>query len=527
MASLVPPTRKAKHGWLMRILVIISSAIGGFLFLFTVVQGAIFYHLGDLVLGREKQNAPKKENSVHNYTPRQPYPDMKGLKITKDLRYYALQLGLDLEEFDITTEDGYILKLHHIFDPKEAEADRHKRQPILLQHGLLLCSGAWLAPGKNSLPFHFWEEGYDVWMGNNRCWFEPKHATLKGNLMHNEEFWNWDVRSFAYYDLPCIIDNVLLRCPNYEQLVLVGHSQGCTQSFLLLKNEAMAHYHTKIKHFFGLAPAIFPGSLFHYRRFIKFIHNRGPRGYTAIFGSCCFLTLLGQTRKLIGTTRFFSLFSYQVFKYLFGWNLRNNYPDSKILHVQFLFNVTYISADLMSWWLSHRREDGFSNQLQPKQAYKDGSNFAFTPVNTNVEEGENVEKQRPANTPPHIDDETQNAPHGEYVPVTDTDLEQTIQKDDSNTMFPYKSEWFSFNTPEHLVPITAFIGGQDFLVDGRRLQTHMNHYERRFYKTGDNLNVIEIPEYNHLDVIWALNVIGQIGKVVTETLAGTGTSKSG
>lgn len=517
MARLNPQEPQAKHGAFMRNVVIVSSAINSFLFVYVLMLGSIFYHFRDIVSGREKLNRPKKDNATENYTPRVPYPDLKNLKITKNLRYYAQCLDLDLEEYSIITKDGYVLTLHRLIDPKESIADRQAKQPILLQHGLLLCSGAWLTPGKNSLPYYFWEQGYDVWMGNNRCGFEPKHSFYTGNLYHNEKFWDWDIRVFATYDLPCIIDNVLLHKPNHSKLALVGHLQGCAQTFLMLRTKELKPYHQKIEYFFALAPAVFPGQMFHERSFIKFIHKRSPKMYDAIFGSCCFLYILGFSRRVLGTTSFFATISYIMFKYLFGWGIRNCYHDKKVLHLQFLFNVTFVSSKLMSWWLSYSVEEGFANQLQPKRDYKDGSHYAFTPVPS-------LNEPEPKIEPTNEDLEGQPEGSKEVADASSIPpggvlgLLAPIEIDDSKSFFPYKQEWFAFNTPLELVPIYAFIGGEDYLVDGRRLATHMTHYERNFYKDGENLRVVEIPDYNHLDVIWSLNCIGKIGMPIVDTL---------
>lgn len=507
MAVLTPLEKKNQHGTFQRFLVILSSAIGSFLFVTVLAFGSAIYHFRDLASGREKQNRPKKNNATENYTPREPYPDIKGMKITKNLRYYAQLLDLDLEEYNITTKDGYVLTLHRLINPKESVTTREHKKPILLQHGLLLCSGAWLAPGRNSLPYYFWEQGYDVWMGNNRCGFEPRHTFMEGNLFHNEMFWDWDIRAMASFDLPCIIENVLSHKPHHSKVVLVGHLQGCAQTFVMLRNPELREHHAKIEYFFALAPAVFPGKMFHERRFIKFIHRRNPKSYTAIFGSCCFVHILGWTRKVMGTTGMFSTLSYIMFKYLFGWSIKNCYPDKKVLHVQFLFNVTFISAKLMSWWLSYSVEEGFLNQLQPKQDYKDGSHYTFTPVPTVDAE---KEKEVPGSNNPR---DSSSIPPGSVL-----GLESPLEIDDSKTFFPYKEEWFSSLPQLELVPMYIFIGGEDYLVDGRRLATHMQHYERRVYRDGENLQVKEIASYNHLDVIWSLNCIGEIGMAIDETL---------
>ncbi|GEQ70410.1 hypothetical protein JCM33374_g4087 [Metschnikowia sp. JCM 33374] len=509
MSNLNPTARTDLHGRVLTFFIVLSSAIGSFLFVSSVTIGANIYHLRDVLSGREKANRPREDNSVPNYTPVEPYPDLKKLKITRDLRYYAQRLDLDLEERNITTKDGYVLILHRLIDPKVSEEERAQKPPIVLQHGLLSCSGAYLAPGKNSLPYYFLSQGYDVWMGNNRCGFKPQHSSLTGKLMHDEHFWDWDVRHLAFYDLPCIIDNVLAHKPRHDKVFLVGHSQGCTQTLIMLRNEQLKEYHGKIHHFFALAPAAFPGKLFYERRFIKFIHSKSPRMYKAIFGNCCFLAMLTQLRNLIGTTPVFSLLSYHIFKYLFGWNIRNNYNSKKVIHVQFLFNASLVSAKLMSWWLSYSVEEGFSNQLQPKQAYKEGTTADFTPLNTRTDDS-------PANT----------AADGEKSAVSNEDLEKNThqaqhdndQDKDNKTLFPYKTEWFASTDKKSIVPMMVFVGGEDFLVDGLRFATHMKHYERNFYSQSKNLEVVELAEYNHLDVIWASNCIGTIGMPIHDKI---------
>ena len=498
MSNLNPTKRTDLHGPVLTFFIVLSSAVGSFLFVWSVTLGANIYHLRDIFSGREKANKPRNENSVPNYTPVEPYPDLDKLKLTRNLRYYAQLLDLDLEEREITTKDGYVLILHRLIDPNESSESRDEKPPIILQHGLLLCSGAYLAPGKNSLPYFFLSQGFDVWMGNNRCGFKPNHAELAGNLMHNEHFWDWDVRHLAFYDLPCIIDNVLAHKPHHAKVFLVGHSQGCTQTLLLLRNEQLQEYHEKIEHFFALAPAAFPGELFHERRFIKFIHNKSPRMYKAIFGNCCFLAMLTQLRNLIGTTRLFSLLLYQIFKYLFGWNIRNCYNHKKVIHVQFLFNASLVLAKLMSWWLSDFVEEGFSNQLQPKQAYKDGITADFTPLNTRDDEHPEQKKQN--------DDLEKN-------------MGELDEHKDEKTLFPYKTEWFA-TEKKSVIPMMVFVGGEDFLVDGLRFATHMKHYERNFYSEKRNLEVVEVKEYNHLDVIWALNCIGLIGMPILDKIRG-------
>lgn len=57
--------------------------------------------------------------------------------------------------------------------------------PVLLMHGLFQSGGVYVTSGVDSLAFVLANEGYDVWIGNNRC-VERKHTTLK---IGDAKFW--------------------------------------------------------------------------------------------------------------------------------------------------------------------------------------------------------------------------------------------------------------------------------------------------------------------------------------------------
>jgi pimeloyl-ACP methyl ester carboxylesterase len=465
-----PPQKKTSHRRITQYYYLIVAWIGSQIFLNTLLIGAIFHHLYDVVSGREKFNQPIPTTPNQGYMPRKPYPNVKSMKLNKNLRYFALQMGLDLQEYVITTEDGYVLSLHRLVIPNDP--DRDSKKPVLLQHGLLASSGAWISGGFNSLAYHFVESGYDVWLGNNRCGFEPRHKEYSGNLMHNEQYWDWDIRELAYYDLPCIIDNVLSHKPNHDKLIYVGHSQGCTQSFLMLRNGNLTPYHEKIEYFFALAPAIFPGKLFHDRKFIKFLHHLGPKMYKLIIGTYSFIRALGISRNIFGGTKLFGDLSYIMFKYLFGWNGNKWDQTKKIWHFNFIFNCSYVSAKLMNWWLSHYVEEGFSNQLLPRKSYETSAHY-------------------------------------------EPDADSSCEGDKTKSYFPFKSSWFQ--QCDVTVPMLIFTCDLDYLVDGKRLTTHMSHFEPG-YTHGGNFDYVELHDYSHLDAIWSEDVIGRIGMVICDKL---------
>ncbi|KAG7661445.1 uncharacterized protein J8A68_005023 [[Candida] subhashii] len=466
-----PKEKIAKHGKFKKQLIIFISALGSFWFVTVLTIGAVFYHWYHRLTGKERFNEPVDISASHGYKPRKAYDsDTKKMEATTDLRYYAQAMGLDLLEYKVTTADGYILTLHRVIDPNETDEKRDLRKPILLQHGLLCSSGGFIASGRNSLAYYLVESGYDVWMGNNRSWFEAVHSYYEGNLYNNEQYWDWSVEELAYYDLPCLIENVLSHKTGHEKLSLLGHSQGGLQSFIMLRNEEFSNIHEKIECFFPLAPAIYPGELFHTRNFIRFMYNRSSIGWLLIFGCCGFLRNLCLMRYKMASTWLFGRLSYYMFKYLFGWTARNWGKDKKVWHFCFIYNATYVSVNLMKYYLAKYVDVGFANLLLPKKAYKTGENFV---------------------------------------------VNSKYQIDDSNSFFPFKESWFNNN--KVTVPMVVFIGEKDDMVDGRRLVTHMKHFEPK-YKEGENIEYIEIPTYNHVDVIWAEDLIGHIGFAITKKL---------
>lgn len=456
--KILPKRKPAYHGTGGHYFFVFSSATLSLLAVSFISILAAFYHV---YLKMKYGSAVKPDPSNNSDT----YPDLKNLKVTTDLRYYALQIGLDLEEYIITTKDGYILKLHRLIDPNETEIDRQKKKPVLLQHGLLQCSGTYLSPGKSSLPYHIQQSGYDVWLGNNRSGFEAKHALLKGNLLHSEEYWDWDVRNLAYYDLPTIIDNILAHKPNHDKLAIVGHSQGSTQTYLMLRNEEFSDYHKKIEVFFQLAPGVFPGDLFHLA-FFKFIFNMGKFGYHLLFGCNSFVRGLTRTHELLHKSRLYSAVSYYTFGFLFGWNGLRWSKDKKVWQIHFTFNLSFVATKSMAYWLNGSDDYSFNNEKKYKK--KNDSPITY-----------------PANP---------------------------------DSLFVYDKQWFGLSEKSTIVPMVILPGTHDSMTNGKRLISHFLEYETASYKEGHNLDIHELDGYDHMDHMWADKTIETVGVKITDKL---------
>ncbi|XP_010836783.1 PREDICTED: lipase member J [Bison bison bison] len=159
--------------------------------------------------------------------------------------------GYPDEEYDITTEDGYILGLYRIpYGKTNSENNSVQRLVVYLQHGLLTSASSWISNlPNNSLGFLLADAGYDVWMGNSRgTTWSRKHLYLKTN---SKEFWAFSFDEMAKYDLPASID-FIVKQTQQQQIFYVGHSQGTTIAFITFST--IPKIAERIKVFFALAP---------------------------------------------------------------------------------------------------------------------------------------------------------------------------------------------------------------------------------------------------------------------------------
>ena len=132
-----------------------------------------------------------------------------------------------------------------------------KKPPVILQHGLLDNSATWsINYFNNTLPYVLLEEGYDVWMTNNRGNFNSYEHTNPFNYsvfnLHSK-YWNFTFDEMAKYDLPANIDYIL-DYTSKKKVFYVGHSQGSVQFFAA---NCLQNIAEKVEAFVALGPVIY------------------------------------------------------------------------------------------------------------------------------------------------------------------------------------------------------------------------------------------------------------------------------
>lgn len=300
------------------------------------------------------------------YVPTEGGPD----PIVCDVGYYARRVGLDVEEFEVQTEDGFIIDLWHVYDPREYQGlddkDRAARgpdlftgerrrgkklkdpsaprkYPVLLMHGLLQSSGAYCVNDDQSLAFWLCKSGYDVWLGNNRCGFKPKHVLLDYS---DPRMWCWNIRQMGVFDLPALTSRVLYET-GFSKCGLIAHSQGTTETFVALAKEQRPDLGEKLSVFCALAPAAYAGPLIG-KMYFKFMRVITPAMFRMMFGIHAFIPIM-MTMHGILHPKAYGWLGYKVFSFLFDWS--DTRWDRGLKNRMFQFAPVYVSAESMRWWL--------------------------------------------------------------------------------------------------------------------------------------------------------------------------------
>ncbi|KAM6265924.1 gastric triacylglycerol lipase-like [Porphyrio hochstetteri] len=167
------------------------------------------------------------------------------MNVSEIIRYY----GYPSEEYQVTTEDGYILGVFRI--PAGRNSQNTGQKPaVFLQHAFLGDATHWISNlPNNSLGFLLADAGYDVWMGNSRgnTW-SLKHKTLNPS---QKEFWQFSFDEIGKYDIPAELYFIMNKT-GQKEMHYIGHSEGTTAGFIAFST--YPELAKRMKAFYALGP---------------------------------------------------------------------------------------------------------------------------------------------------------------------------------------------------------------------------------------------------------------------------------
>lgn len=286
--------------------------------------------------------------------------------------------------------------------------------------------------------------------------------------------WAWNIRQMGVMDLPAFMSRVLSET-GFEKLGLICHSQGTTETFVALAKEQRPDLGNKISVFCALAPAVYAGPLIG-KMYFKFMRVISPGMFRVFFGIHSFIPFM-MTMHAILPGKLYGALGYRVFSFLFNWT--DDRWDQGLRDRLFQFSPVYVSAESMRWWLGR---ECFAKHKCILATREEGKH-------EDEEDGED-------------DDNSQ-----------DTDRVLGEVSIDGNRPHPDRGRtaWYDEQVP----PMALWIAGSDDLVDGRRLL-------RRFARAREpHVRVVHqkvIEEYEHLDVIWAMDSIQKVGREVKDVI---------
>jgi lysosomal acid lipase/cholesteryl ester hydrolase len=280
--------------------------------------------------------------------------------------------GYYAEEHIVQTGDGYLLGVHRLPFRKGEEQngtrvnagpDSTRKPVVYLHHGLLMNSEVWvcLTEEERCLPFTLANQGYDVWLGNNRGNKYSKKSTKFSPT--SARFWNFSMDEFAFHDIPDTIDYIL-STTSQPSLSYIGFSQGTAQAFATLSIHPGLN--DKVNLFIALAPAMSPAGLSN--GIVDSLVKASPDVLFLAFGRKSILSSATMWQSILYPPIFVRLIDMSL-SFLFAWYGRNISVQQKLAAYPHLYSFT--STKSVVHWFQIIRNKSF-------QMYDDDGSNKFS-----------------------------------------------------------------------------------------------------------------------------------------------------
>jgi hypothetical protein len=249
----------------------------------------------------------------------------------------------------------------------------------------------------------------------------------------------------------------------------------------------------------------------------QFMRVISPALFRMMFGIHAFIPFM-MTMHAMLPGKLYGALGYRVFSFLFDWT--DDRWEVALRDRMFQFAPVYVSAESMRWWLGR---ECFAKQKCILATREEGKQ---EDVEDEMEEYYHKAKVDNADHPEkglHTDGSTLaewdqgREKHPHHKKSMDSPVTQDRGRRTSEALSKHSrrsrgsTAWYD----KHCPPFALWICGCDDLVDGRRL---LRRFERGREPHVKIVHCKIIEEYEHLDVIWAIDAIEQVGKEVKEVL---------
>jgi len=165
----------------------------------------------------------------------------------------ATNYGYDIVRHEgIVTLDDYNLELWRVVPQVEVPpTDGHA---VLLGHGAAQNGVTWFNNGEDSIAYQLADEGYDVWVLNDRMSgvSQTVHASL---TTADAAFWEMSFVEVGDYDIPAAMDYITDNNTNFSDTVTyVGHGTGALAMISSMAEESKNYYDAKLDSVVALSP---------------------------------------------------------------------------------------------------------------------------------------------------------------------------------------------------------------------------------------------------------------------------------
>ncbi|KAL7753319.1 cholesterol esterase [Sorochytrium milnesiophthora] len=239
------------------------------------------------------------------------------------------EVPLPLQQAMLVPEDATSPPLH-----------KHARPVVLLWHGFMMCSEVWVCSRLNSLALMLSDEGYDVWLGNNRGnKYSFKHKRYSPSTA---TFWDFSLDEYAQ-DLATVVEHIL-TVTEQQSLIYIGFSQGTAQLFAALSSNPKLN--SKIRLACCLAPTGKPHGV--RESLVTSLIKSSPHLLFLLFGRKAAIPSAIFWRRMLSREIFVRALD-QCMHLLFNWSNSQMTFDEKIAHYAHLYSPASVKS-VVHWF---------------------------------------------------------------------------------------------------------------------------------------------------------------------------------